>query len=168
MINKLLINNKEVNEFLKITAKESLTKVMNNKNVDLVSINVTETPDEWFKKQSLSKINNIEKEKNSQQKEIIAPSINNVQSGKSIIKLNQKGDSVKEIQKMLYDLGYDYLINNFETLQKWNDGIYGKGTKMAVETFQEDNGLKADGIVNKQTLSKLKEVYNSKIDEKKQ
>jgi murein L,D-transpeptidase YcbB/YkuD len=39
---------------------------------------------------------------------------------------------------------------------------------MAVETFQEDNGLKADGIVNKQTLSKLKEVYNSKIDEKKQ
>lgn len=168
MINKLLKNDKEVNEFLEITAKESLTKVMNNKNVDLVSINVNETPDEWFKKQSLSKINNIEKEKNSQQKEIIAPSINNVQSGKSIIKLNQKGDSVKEIQKMLYDLGYDYLINNFETLQKWNDGIYGKGTKMAVETFQEDNGLKADGVVNKQTLSKLKEVYNSKIDEKKQ
>ena len=63
---------------------------------------------------------------------------------------------------MLYDLEYDHLITNFETQVNWNDGIYGNNTKNAVETFQEDNEINIDGIVGKNTLLKIKELYNNK------
>lgn len=61
---------------------------------------------------------------------------------KDIIKL-----SPKQIQAALNNAGYyDGPI----------DGKIGKNTKRSIRKFQEANGLKADGIIGKQTLLKLK------------
>lgn len=51
-----------------------------------------------------------------------------------------KSEVVKQIQKALH---------------LYPDGIYGILTKEAVENYQRDNGLKADGIVGPATLAKL-------------
>ena len=57
-----------------------------------------------------------------------------------------RGDEVREIQTRLAALGYyDGTI----------DGIYGTQTKKAVQKFQQDRGLTADGIAGKQTLNAL-------------
>lgn len=162
MINKLLGYDKEVKEFLVFTAEEAFKKALKNPKIDLIEINPNENP-ENFINDALNKFkgeinNKINKEKQT----LISPTLDNVKSGKSIIKQGQKGDSVKQIQKMLYSIGYDYLISNFESLSNWNDGNFGEATKLAVETFQEDNNLKSDGIVGKKTLNKLIEKYNSK------
>lgn len=57
-----------------------------------------------------------------------------------------RGDEVREIQTRLAALGY---------YGGTIDGIYGTGTKKAVQKFQQDRGLTADGIAGKQTLNAL-------------
>ena len=57
-----------------------------------------------------------------------------------------KGEEVKKIQTNLKKWGY-YDGNV--------DGTYGQKTWEAVKKFQQKNGLKADGVVGKQTLEKL-------------
>jgi zinc carboxypeptidase family protein len=37
------------------------------------------------------------------------------------------------------------------------DGIFGDGTRAAVRTFQEKNGIRADGLPGPQTIAKLLE-----------
>ena len=172
LINKLLGYDKEVQEYILLKTNEALQKVIDNPNTQekMVDIKIDESTDtnavnEYINKIKLEKekdINRIKLEKEKYEKSLIAPSIDEVLSGKKVIKLNQKGNSVKEIQKMLYDLEYDHLITNFETQVNWNDGIYGNNTKNAVETFQEDNEINIDGIVGKNTLLKIKELYNNK------
>jgi hypothetical protein len=161
LINKLLGYDKEVQEYLLLKTKEALQKVIDNPNTqeNIVDIKIDESKDTNAIKEFLNIIN-LESKK--YQESLVAPSIDEILTGKKIVKLNQKGNSVKEIQKMLYDLEYDHLITNFETQENWNDGIYGNNTKNAVETFQEDNGLNVDGIVGKNTLLKIKELYNNK------
>jgi hypothetical protein len=161
MINKLLGYDKEVNEFLIITAKDALEKSLKN-NVELVKIAPKETIDEYFK-ESLRKFkeeSDLKIKKESQL--LVAPTLNDVKSGKKVIKKGQKGESVKEIQKMLNSIGYDYLISDMGNLKNWNDGDYGESTKLAVETFQDEFSLKTDGIVGKETLNKLIDEYNKK------
>lgn len=63
------------------------------------------------------------------------------------LKLNDNNDKVKEVQKMLNNLGYNISV----------DGIYGLGTKSIVKTFQRNNGLKVDGVVGDSTFNALKE-----------
>lgn len=65
------------------------------------------------------------------------------------IKLNSKGNPVYVLQAALYCLGYN--PNGF-------DGVYGNGTKTAVEKFQKEKGLSSDGVVGENTWNKLKEV----------
>ena len=60
-----------------------------------------------------------------------------------IIKINSKGKIVKAWQKFL----------NISA-----DGIFGKETEYATITFQNNNGLKADGIAGPATLEKAKEL----------
>jgi hypothetical protein len=161
LINKLLGYDKEVQEYILLKTNEALKKVLDNPNTqeNMVDIKIDELADT----NAVNEYNNrIKLEKEKYEKSLIAPSIDEVLSGKKVIKLNQKGNSVKEIQKMLYDLEYDHLITNFETQENWNDGIYGVNTKNAVETFQEDNRLNIDGIVGENTLLKIKELYNNK------
>lgn len=154
MINKLLGYDKEVNEFLIITAKDALEKSLNS-GIDLLKIDPKERPDEFINEalEKLKKENAISKP--NKPKLLLSPSINDVLSGSKVIKKGDKGKSVKEIQKMLHSIGYDYLVSNFENLSNWNDGNYGEATKLAVETFQEDNNLNPDGIVGKETLNMI-------------
>jgi len=71
-----------------------------------------------------------------------------------ILKIGIKGERVKEIQRLL----------NLSKI----DGIYGQKTHQAVIVFQQNNGLKADGIVGPKTWKVLvnkqvpvKPVYES-------
>ncbi len=57
-----------------------------------------------------------------------------------------RGEAVKQLQTKLKDLG----LYSLKT-----DGIYGQGTVKAVQAFQQQNGLKADGIAGPKTLAKL-------------
>jgi hypothetical protein len=91
----------------------------------------------------------------------IAPTLDEVRSGKKVIKKGQKGDSVKELQKMLYSIGYGDYVSDGGTLSKWDDGNYGNSTELAVFAFQEYEGLNdVDGIVGVETLNKLIEKYD--------
>ena len=63
-----------------------------------------------------------------------------------VIKEGSKGTDVKELQRALKELGYNCGIA---------DGIFGMGTRVQVEKFQEDNDLYPDGIVGSGTLSAM-------------
>jgi hypothetical protein len=165
MINNLLGYDKEVNEFLLITAKDAINKSITNPKVKLIEINPTESPEEFFN-EFLIKFKQESENKRKIELELMkSPTLDDVKSGKKVIKKGQKGDSVKNIQKMLYSIGYDYLVNKFETLSKWNDGDFGESTKLAITTFQEDNNLNPDGVIGKETLNKLIEKYNNNNNE---
>lgn len=64
----------------------------------------------------------------------------------SLSRMGSVGKEVSDIQSVLKNKGY-YSGNV--------DGIFGSATKSAVEQFQRDNGLQADGIAGKNTLAAL-------------
>ncbi len=64
----------------------------------------------------------------------------------SLSRMGSVGKEVSDIQSVLKNKGY-YSGNV--------DGIFGSATKSAVERFQRDNGLQADGIAGKNTLAAL-------------
>ena len=70
------------------------------------------------------------------------------------MKLNDQGDNVKALQKMLISLGYDLGAGK-------DDGIYGPATISAVKQFQKDKGLVVDGFAGQATLDALYEATNS-------
>ena len=57
-----------------------------------------------------------------------------------------RGEDVRAVQQQLQLSGYT---------PGTADGVYGKKTKIAVQAFQLDNGLEADGIVGKNTATAL-------------
>ena len=61
------------------------------------------------------------------------------------------GEEVKAMQQALIDLGY---------LEGKADGIFGNKTEKAVRNFQRKNGLTADGLAGKKTLSVLESARN--------
>ena len=62
------------------------------------------------------------------------------------LQIGSKGESVVKLQEKLIALGY---------LNGKADGDYGKGTSGAVEKFQNDEGLTANGIADNETQSAL-------------
>lgn len=64
----------------------------------------------------------------------------------SLSKYGSKGDEVTAIQQELQNKGY---------YKGEIDGIYGTGTKKAVTSYQQDNGLAVDGIAGSETLKSL-------------
>ena len=75
----------------------------------------------------------------------------------STLRSGDKGTSVRKLQQRLIELGY---------LKKGqDDGSYGNQTSTAVRAFQRANGLTADGVAGKATLTHLYEdpdvVYSS-------
>jgi len=165
IINGLLGYDKEVMEYLVLFAENHLKKLTGNNNNKLQDANITEKATEEYIDSVLKKIRNKSNTKVVSNKPLKplnssnAPTLNDVLLGKKVIEEGQKGDSVTEIQKMLYSIGYDYLIARDEN-PKWNDGNYGNNTKMAVIAFQENNDLKINGIVDMKTLNKLIKFYN--------
>lgn len=71
------------------------------------------------------------------------------------LKVGDKGEEVKKLQENLKKLGYDV-----GTI----DGIYGTGTKKAVEQFQVASNIQKDGIAGQATVNhiekQLKELPN--------
>ncbi|MDD3363683.1 MAG: peptidoglycan-binding protein [Syntrophomonas sp.] len=66
------------------------------------------------------------------------------------------GEDVREVQQMLFDLGYyPYAI----------DGYYGNKTRLAVIRFQRANGLTPDGIAGKKTLKALQIAHDLSTDD---
>ncbi len=61
-------------------------------------------------------------------------------------------DRVKTLQKALIDMKY---------LQSGADGEYGTATKAAVKKFQTVNGLKADGLAGRKTLTAVEKAVSS-------
>lgn len=66
----------------------------------------------------------------------------------STLSTGSSGDEVKKLQQALIDAGYDVGGSGA-------DGIYGTNTQSAVQKYQTDNGLTADGIAGSQTLGAL-------------
>lgn len=64
------------------------------------------------------------------------------------LKQGDSGLTVKWLQEQL-------LVAGESVGEKGADGIFGRSTKAAVESFQRKNGLTVDGIVGKQTLAAL-------------
>jgi peptidoglycan hydrolase-like protein with peptidoglycan-binding domain len=72
------------------------------------------------------------------------------QQDDSVLRSGSSGDAVSQLQKKLKDLGY-YTGSV--------DGSYGAGTVNAVKSFQQVNGLDADGIAGKQTQDAVYSYY---------
>ena len=73
-----------------------------------------------------------------------------------ILKLNNEGKRVIELQQILRELGY------FK--HPTNTGHFGLITKQSVIAFQKDNGLKDDGIVGPKTWALLLKSKQIKIE----
>ncbi|WP_245934738.1 C40 family peptidase [Paranoxybacillus vitaminiphilus] len=72
----------------------------------------------------------------------------------NVLKMGAKGESVSVLQRNLKTLGYF-------TYPKIT-GYYGSVTAEAVKRFQQAYGLKADGVVDSQTLQKIQEAVQRK------
>ena len=68
-----------------------------------------------------------------------------------------EGADVKTLQQNLITLGYD--LGAYGA-----DGDFGSATRAAVISFQENNGLDADGIAGAQTLAKIASLLEGESD----
>lgn len=70
--------------------------------------------------------------------------------GRPTLKRGASGEEVKALQTMLIDMDYN--------CGRWGaDGEFGRDTEKAVKRFQEEHGLKVDGIVGAKTWAALEE-----------
>lgn len=65
--------------------------------------------------------------------------------------------AVVAVQAALSDLNQGYLVSAEV------DGFFGNKTAQAVESFQRDYGLFADGVVGRQTLTELDQIFSSDL-----
>lgn len=78
-----------------------------------------------------------------------------------LLQVGDHSDAVQSIQTQLAGLGY---LNRGGT-PLLTDSDFGPATKAAVETFQRDHGLKADGVVGPATLSALAEASRQQVSQ---
>lgn len=69
--------------------------------------------------------------------------------GDRTLSKGSRGAEVKDLQKRLVQIGYQ---------AGKADGIYGDNTAAAVKRFQQNRGLKADGIAGSKTIGELKKL----------
>lgn len=74
------------------------------------------------------------------------PETNKAENVPPTLRKGSRGDDVKTLQETLNAMGYDCGTA---------DGIFGVKTEIAVRSFQQENGLAADGIAGKNTLTLL-------------
>jgi len=86
---------------------------------------------------------------------------NNLLNGRQTIRKGQKGDVVRDIQRMLVTIGYK--LGNTGKRGDGVDGDFGESTEASIYELQLDHNLDGvDGIVGQETAKKLKELYNEK------
>src|SRR5690606_18340582 len=66
-------------------------------------------------------------------------------SGSSTLKRGDRGEAVRNLQSALVRRGHAIVV----------DGVFGRATEQAVQRFQSEHGLDADGIAGPQTLASL-------------
>lgn len=69
-----------------------------------------------------------------------------------VLKKGSKGEAVKKLQGLLYQLGYDLGDDGA-------DGIFGPKTEKAVKAFQRNAGIEVDGIVGEITWTTIEESF---------
>jgi 3D (Asp-Asp-Asp) domain-containing protein len=77
---------------------------------------------------------------------IFVPAISAAAAGERVLKAGVVGADVKQVQGTLQNMGY--AVDEI-------DGVYGKKTQLAVQKFQANVGIKADGVVGKETVNAL-------------
>ncbi len=73
----------------------------------------------------------------------------------NLLSIGDKGDAVKDLQKLLIGAGIYKVEINGKTRYLEEDGDFGKITQAAVKVYQEKKGLTVDGIAGPQTLKSL-------------
>jgi peptidoglycan hydrolase-like protein with peptidoglycan-binding domain len=68
-----------------------------------------------------------------------------------VLKVGMRGEDVRQVQQMLYDLNY---------YRETPTGYYGSRTRRAVMAFQKDAGLKEDGRVGLKTYKALQIAHD--------
>jgi peptidoglycan hydrolase-like protein with peptidoglycan-binding domain len=81
--------------------------------------------------------------------------------GQLVIRQGAHNEAVGELQSQLNQLGYT--DSHGRALSE--DKRFGSGTKFAVESFQRDHGLEADGVVGSDTRKAIKEHIVSQAQE---
>ena len=102
---------------------------------------------------------NARTQKNTPEKEKIqkshkftqSPPLSEVESGESVLSWGISGDSVTEIQNFLKEKGYEIEPT----------GIFDWDTEFIISSFQSKNGLNQNGVMDNQTLFKLKQKESS-------
>lgn len=79
---------------------------------------------------------------------IAAPVVYAAPQGPQLLKQGMTGDEVYKLQVKLHEYGY---------LSGSPDGTFGEQTRLAVQAFQIDTGLEADGVAGPATLAALKD-----------
>ncbi len=172
MINFLSKNEEEIRKSLVSEVSESIPQVGRELTKNVKVIDTTDATNKSFLEAGFEKEKNRIESQNSKIQpnkplkslsNSIAPTLDDVRSGKKVIKKGQKGDSVKEIQKMLYSIGYDFYVSDGGNIVKWDDGNYGDSTELAVLAFQKSEGLNdGNGTIDVETLNKLMQKYDEK------
>ena len=67
------------------------------------------------------------------------------------LRVNMKGDDIKRLQHTLVQLGMEI---------EGEEGRFGKATRRAVKTFQQDHNLEPTGEVDKETVDAIKKVVS--------
>lgn len=91
--------------------------------------------------------------------QITPPTVDQVADCKNKLSFSQgmRGDSIKEVQGLLGSK-YSALLGT-----KQYDGVFGPATKKAVMQFQKDNTLSPTGVVDCNTLIKMRSVLSASI-----
>lgn len=100
----------------------------------------------------------------SRMKEIMGLLNENIESvleGGKVLKRGNRGPDVEKLQKILIEMGYD--LGEFGPNKDGVDGIFGGTMDKIVREFQDKQGLKVDGKVGKNTLTKMLSVGQSLI-----
>jgi peptidoglycan hydrolase-like protein with peptidoglycan-binding domain len=83
------------------------------------------------------------------------PQLSQVESGNTLLTKGSKGQGVAQVQILLNYLGND-MPRSFTN--RTPDGDFGSETEQVVKRFQQENGLKPDGIIGKLTMAKLDDM----------
>lgn len=91
--------------------------------------------------------------KNSTSEEVKKEGDSTVNIELLVLGKGDEGEQVKTLQRILVGLGYD--LGKFGSMKNGVDGDFGDKTVSAVKTYQKLHNLDVDGIVGKDTWSKL-------------